>query len=428
MEKIQSLPGFRDFYPDTCAVRNYVFGVWRDVARRYGFVEYEGPVLESTDLYRRKSGDEIVKQLFHFKDGGGRDVALRPETTPSLARMAAARQRDYRKPMKWFQLGSCFRFEKPQKGRGREFYQFNADVLGESSPDADADLIALAIDVMLAFGFRAGDFRVRLSDRHAWSEFLRRQNIADEHTAAFLQIIDKLEREKDEVTAAKLADIGASLESVREFIASNAAGYAPIERIMSGLTARGLADFVQVDLGIVRGLAYYTGIVFEVFDLGRGMRALAGGGRYDNLCQLIGGVDLAAAGFAMGDMVIADLIRETPHASAQMQNRLAASRHVDVFVVVASEARRSDALGIVHALRSAGHATDFSYTADKVGKQFQTAEQLGARLAIIVGDEFPQLKIKHLASRTEQSLDAPSLTSVVSALLSASPAPDNSTA
>lgn len=413
MEKIQSLPGFRDFYPDICAVRNYIFAQWRDVARRYGFVEYEAPALEPTDLYRRKSGEEIVRQLFHFKDGGEREVALRPETTPSLARMAAARQRDYRKPMKWFQIGACFRYEKPQKGRGREFNQFNCDILGEKHIAADADLIALAIDVMLGFGFRAGDFRVRISDRNVWPEFLRRENVPEEHAGAFLQIIDKLEREKEEVTATKLLEMGTTLTAVRGFIAAKAAGCAALEAVMAGLTARGLGDFAEIDLNIVRGLAYYTGIVFELFDLGRGMRALAGGGRYDNLCQLIGGVDMAAAGFAMGDMVIADLIRETPHAAGRMQQWLTKTGKVAIYVVIASEAQRARALAVVQLLRTAGLAVDFSYTADKVGKQFQIAEQLGARTAVIIGDEYPVVKVKDLASRTEQPVDVADLPGVV---------------
>lgn len=416
MEKFTSLPGFRDFYPADCAVRNYIFFCWRDAARRYGFVEYEIPVLEPTDLYRRKSGDEIVKQLFHFTDSGERGVAMRPETTPSLARMAAARQRDYRKPMKWFQIGACFRYEKPQKGRGREFYQFNADILGEKNPAADADLIALAVDVMLALGFRAGDFRVRLSDRNVWPEFLRVQNVAEEHTAAFLQIIDKLEREKEDVTATKLTELGTSLDAVRAFIAGEGAGYAPLQTIMADLTARGLAEHVAIDLGIVRGLAYYTGTVFEIFDCGRGMRAVAGGGRYDNLCQLIGGTDLAAVGFAMGDMVIGDLIKETPHANEQMQQWLKAAGRPDIYIITASPARRAEALGVVQQLRAAGHAVDFSYTADKVGKQFQTAEQCGARLAVIIGEEWPQVKIKDLVARTEESVAAAALTELLATL------------
>ena len=416
MEKFTSLPGFRDFYPDLCAVRNYVFAAWRDAARRYGFVEYEIPVLEPTALYKRKSGEEIVKQLFHFEDGGEREVALRPETTPSLARMAAARQRDYRKPMKWFQIGACFRYEKPQKGRGREFYQFNCDILGERSSAADADLIALAVDVMLGLGFRAGDFRVRLSDRNAWGDFLRRESVSEESTAAFLQIIDKLEREKEEVTATKLVELGTSLEAVRAFISSKAAGYAPLESVMADLAARGLTEHVEIDLGIVRGLAYYTGTVFEVFDCGRGMRAVAGGGRYDNLCQLIGGTDLPAVGFAMGDMVITDLIRETPHANAQMEARIAATGKPEIYVVTASPAQRAAALEVVQTLRHAGHAVDFSYTADKVGKQFQTAEQLGARLAVIIGDEYPQVKIKDLAARTEQAVDVSDLACAIAGI------------
>ena len=406
MEKFKSLPGFRDFYPDLCAVRNYVFHQWRETARCFGFCEYEIPVLEPTDLYRRKSGDEIVKQLFHFRDAGDREVALRPETTPSLARMAAARQRDYRKPMKWFQIGACFRHEKHQKGRGREFYQWNCDILGESSPAADADLVAMAIHAMRAFGFREGDFRIRLSDRNVWPAFLSAKGVAEEHTPAFLQIIDKLEREKEEVTATKLAALGTSLDAVRAFIAGRGAGHEPLEAVMADLRARGLEAFVEVDLGIVRGLAYYTGTVFEVFDIGLGMRAVAGGGRYDNLCQLIGGVDLAAAGFAMGDMVIADLIRETPHALARMESWIAGQRRLDAYVVIASEARRAEALGLVQALRSAGRSVDYAYGPTKVGKQFQTAEQLGAVAAVVVGDEFPAVQVKHLATRRETTVAA----------------------
>jgi histidyl-tRNA synthetase len=275
------------------------------------------------------------------------------------------------------------------------------------------------VDVMLALGFCAGDFRVRLSDRNVWPEFLRAQNVDEAQTPAFLQVIDKLEREKEEVTSAKLAEMGTSLEAVRAFIAGKAEGYAPLQSIVADLTARGLAEYVEIDLGIVRGLAYYTGTVFEVFDCGRGMRAVAGGGRYDNLCQLIGGTDLAAVGFAMGDMVITDLIKETPHANEQLQAWLRSAGKVDLYVVTASPARRAEALAVVQQLRAAGHSVDFSYTADKVGKQFQTAEQLGARLAVVIGEEFPQVKIKDLAARTEQAVDAAELLAALPAVRSA---------
>lgn len=414
---LQALPGFREFYPDTCALRNYLFMHWRDVARTYGFLEYEGPVLEPTELYRRKSGDEIVKQLFHFSDAGGREVALRPETTPSLARMAAAKHKELRKPIKWFQIGSCFRYERQQKGRGREFYQYNCDILGEPSGAADADLIAMSIDVMRSLGFRQGDFVVRLSDRNVWPDFLGKAGVAAEHLPAFLQIIDKMEREKPEVSAGRLTELGTSREAVDAFIAGRGADWPPLQALLENLAARGLSGFVKVDLGIVRGLAYYTGPVFEIFDISQGMRAVAGGGRYDQLCQLIGGSDLPACGFAMGDMVIGDFVKETPHAWQQYQEWLARYGKIEAFVIIADEARRPDALAMVQGLRHAGIATDYSYLPAKVGKQAQLAEQLGARAALTIGSEFPEVRLKDLIARKEEVIDATAAPEAVSALL-----------
>ncbi len=202
---LQNLPGFRDFFPEQCAVRNYVFHQWREIAFRYGFSEYEGPVLEPAELFTRKSGEEIVKQLFHFTDGGGRAVALRPEMTPTLARMATARQRDFKKPLKWFQIGPCYRYETPQLGRGREFYQFNCDILGEAGIGADAELVAMAIDLMLDFGFAQGDFKLRLSDRRVWSQFAEPYAWTEAPLPEFRQILDKLERETPEITQTTLA-------------------------------------------------------------------------------------------------------------------------------------------------------------------------------------------------------------------------------
>ena len=417
MSTFQNLPGFRDFYPADCAARNYLFTRWREVAARCGFVEYEGPVLEPVDLYKRKSGDEIVKQLFHFTDGGERGVALRPETTPTLARMAAARQRDFRKPMKWFQIGSCFRYETPQKGRGREFYQFNCDILGEPSGAADADLIAMSIDVMRTLGFRQGDFVVRLSDRNVWPDFLEKAGVSAEHLPVFLQIIDKMEREKPAVSAERLTELGTSREAVDAFIAGQGADWPPLQALLENLAARGLSGFVKVDLGIVRGLAYYTGPVFEIFDISQGMRAVAGGGRYDQLCQLIGGSDLAACGFAMGDMVIGDFVKETPHAWRQYQEWLVSYGKIEAFVIIADEARRPDALAMVQGLRNAGIATDYSYLPAKVGKQAQLAEQLGARAALTIGSEFPEVRLKDLIARKEEVIDATAAPEAVSALL-----------
>ena len=405
----QSLPGFRDFIPRECAVRNYLFETWRQVARRCGYSEYETPILEDTGLYLKKSGGELSAQLFRFEDQGGRDVTLRPEVTASLARIVAQHQRDFPKPLKWFEIGQCFRYEKPQKGRGREFHQFNVDILGEAGPAADAELIALAIETMLAFGFVAGDFLVRVSDRKAWLDFAARHSLAEESIPEFLGIIDKLERENPATLTTKLAGFGLSLEAVCEFIANPANASPAYQAILDDLTARGFADFVSLDLSIVRGLAYYTGVVFEVFDAKKSMRAVAGGGRYDTLVATLsdGATDLPATGFAMGDYVIRNLIEETTHAAMQMEvwlQRNAAA--CDVFVVVADESQRPAALRLVTDLRRAGIAADLPLTPAKVAKQFQSAGRSRARFALVVGTEYPALKLKVLASRSEESGDA----------------------
>ena len=205
---MQSLPGFRDFLPDDCAKRNYIFSRWREVARRYSFVEWEGPPLEQTELYKKKSGAEIVEQLFNFTDKGEREVALRPELTPTLARVVAAHEREFKKPLKWFSIGQFFRYEKQQRGRLREHFQLNCDIIGEKDLGADIELIALCIDVLCGFGFTEKDFVVRISDREFWTDFFRGQAVPVERWDELLQVIDKSEREPREKTAEKLGDVG----------------------------------------------------------------------------------------------------------------------------------------------------------------------------------------------------------------------------
>ena len=402
---IQGLPGFRDFFPEDCARRNHVVATWREVSRRYGFVEFDGPALESTDLYRKKNeaGAEILEQLYSFTDRGGREVALRPEMTPTLARMVAAREKHYRKPMKWFCVSNFFRHERQQKGRLREFLQFNADILGESTPQADAEILALAIDLMRAFGFTAEHFVVRLSDRKAWMDFLESRGCDEAACRTALACADKLEREPEEKLNAKLAPTGLTVADLKAFIAAGSPeAFAPV---LEALAARGLSGFVQPDLSIVRGLAYYTGVVFEIFDRSKNLRALAGGGRYDGLVKGLsdGAVDLPAIGFGMGDVVLGHLINETPAASEKLRAALAAS--TDVFVVIADESRRAEALQVVQTCREIGLSTDFPLKSAKVGKQFQEAENLGATHAVVIGQEWPQIKLKHLATRAEQTLD-----------------------
>lgn len=400
----QTLPGFRDFKPEDCAVRNYLFQACRRIAQRYGCLEYETPILEDTQLYLKKSGGELSTQLFRFTDQGGRDVTLRPEVTASLARLAIAVQREYPKPLRWFEIGQCFRYEKPQKGRLREFYQFNVDLLGEPSPAADAELIALSIDLMRELGFTADDFIIRLSDRHYWQNFAKNHDLSESDTEALLQIVDKLERHKPEDSEAALQKLGLNTEIIRDAIENPRDLGENLNTVVADLSARGMGDFLQVDLSIVRGLAYYTGVVFEVFDQKKSLRAVAGGGRYDTLVNILsdGDVDLPAVGFAMGDVVIRHFIEETPHAHMKMLAALQNESACEVFLIIADESKRPAALGLATRLRAAGIATTYPLALTKVGKQFKQAPQSGARFAAVIGEEFPEITLKILSSRSEE--------------------------
>jgi histidyl-tRNA synthetase len=385
--------------PSDCAARNYIFARWREVARRCGFVEWDGPVLEPTDLYQKKSGPEIVTQLFNFTDKGEREVAMRPELTPTLARVVAAHEREFKKPLKWFSIGQFFRYEKQQRGRLREHFQLNCDIIGETALAADIELVSLCIDIVRAFGFTEKDFVVRISDREFWTDFLRSKKVAPGRSDEILQVIDKFGREPREKTTEKLGQLADPVLR----ILSEGGKSEKLDQLVDGLRARGLADFVDVDVRVVRGLAYYTGIVFEVFDRAGKFRAIAGGGRYDNLIEQLsdGAVSIPALGFAMGDVVLGELISETASARETMRNAIAAEQKIDIYVVIAKEQRRADAIAQIQKLRDGGYRVDYSLTPEKVARQFQTAEQLGARIAILFGDEWPQVKVKTLATREE---------------------------
>jgi histidyl-tRNA synthetase len=396
---MQPLPGFRDFLPDDCAVRNYIFARWREVARRYGFIEWDGPVLEPTELYKKKSGAEIVDQLFNFTDKGEREVAMRAELTPTLARVVAAHEREFKKPLKWFSIGQFFRYEKQQRGRLREHFQLNCDIIGEANLAADIELVALCIDMLRAFGFTEKDFVVRISDRDFWINFLRERDVSPDNWDELLQAIDKSGREAREKTAEKLGKLADPIFSVLK----SGGKSQKLDQLVGGLRERGLADYVAIDVGIVRGLAYYTGVVFEVFDRDGKFRAIAGGGRYDNLIAQLsdGAVSMPALGFAMGDVVLGELINETAHVREKLESAIANGRKIDIYAVIAKEQRRADALAQIQQLRDRGYRVDYPLTSEKVGKQFQTAEQLGARLAVLFGEEWPQVKVKNLATREE---------------------------
>ncbi|HXA45448.1 MAG TPA: histidine--tRNA ligase [Candidatus Angelobacter sp.] len=404
---MERLPGFRDFYPEplphtdvwSADARQFIFNQWREIARRYGFREYDGPPLEPLELFTTKSGDEIIGQLYNFTDKGDRAVSLRPEMTPTLARMVAAHERNYKKPVKWFAIPQLFRYERQQKGRLREHFQFNADLLGESDPSADAELIALLIDTLRSFGLSAEDFVIRLSSRNAWQEFYQRHA---EGTAAadpareyeFFQVIDKLERTPPEESQAKLAALGSSLAEVNEFIKSGKPT-AELESILQNLADRGLRDFVKIDYQVIRGLAYYTGVVFEAFDRKGEFRAIAGGGRYNNLVKLISGgkVDLPALGFGMGDVVLLELLKargRLPKFDSPM----------DVFVLIEDENLRTISLKLVQDLRGAGHAVDYPLTATKSDKQFKRAQDLRVKHTVRAESD-AYVRIRNMKTRDE---------------------------
>jgi histidyl-tRNA synthetase len=384
---MERLPGFRDFYPEplphrdvwSADARQHIFCRWREMAGRYGFREYDGPPLESLELFTTKSGEEIIGQLYNFSDKGGRDVALRPEMTPTLARMVAAHERNYRKPIKWFAIPQLFRYERQQKGRLREHFQFNADIIGETDLSADAELIALLIDSLRSFGLTKEDFVIRLSSRNAWQGFYESRIPNPESKGdvsksyEFFQVIDKLERTAPEENGKKLGALGFSLDEVNAFI-EGGQPTAELESILNNLAARGMSDFVKVDYHVIRGLAYYTGVVFEAFDRKGEFRAIAGGGRYDNLVKLISGgkVDLPALGFGMGDVVLLELLK-----ARNLLPRFDAG--IDVFCLIEDESLRGDSLKLISHLRAGGFAVDYSFTPMKADKQFKRAQELSAR-------------------------------------------------
>jgi histidyl-tRNA synthetase len=417
--KTRALPGFRDFYPSDLALRSHIFSTWRSVAVRYGFEEYDGPPLEPLDLYTAKSGDEIVGQLYNFSDKGDREVALRPEMTPTLARMVAARAGELRKPIRWFSIPQLFRYERQQRGRLREHFQLNCDLIGETSPLADAEIIALAIDIMRAFGLGPGDVRVRLSDRRLLTALLRQRGVPPERLPRAFEFIDKVERLRQEqirevasspdqfgsATTNDLMEIAqirgwSELEKELSRIPDSFRSAEPLRETFRALTAMGLAEFLEIDLTIVRGLAYYTGIVFELFDAGRTLRAISGGGRYDNLLRDLGGVDLPALGFGMGDVVLAELLKDKGLAPA-------VSGSIDVFLAFITQDDLPPLLTLAHQLRNAGLRVEYALSPQAVGKQLKLADARNARVAVVLGpDERArgELIVKHLGTGDQRAV------------------------
>jgi len=401
------------------ATRNYLMSVWRDVARKYGFVEYDGPPLEPLDLYTRKSGEEIVGQLYNFKDKGDRDVALRPEMTPTLARMVAAKANALRKPIRWFSMPQLFRYERQQKGRLREHFQLNADIIGEASVVADAELLALAIDVMRAVGLTASDIRARVSDRQLLTAVLAEVGVKTTEMVAVFAAIDKVGREPRDVTLGKVEKAVSGAEARRgvarvlertsdlnalaaEFRGSKDVieAVTHMREYLNFLDALGVGDWVDFDLSIVRGLAYYTGTVFELFDAKGEFRAICGGGRYDDLLSSIGGVDLPALGFGMGDVVLTEILRS--------RNLLPTPEFgTDYWVVADDESMLPDVMTVAGRLREKSRSVEYALKSQSLSRQLKTASTVGVRQVVLLRrDDYANGKItlKTLADGSERSI------------------------
>jgi histidyl-tRNA synthetase len=395
------LPGFRDFPPEDLDLRSRLFDAWRRVSRRYGFVEYDAPPLEPLELYTAKSGAEIVGQLYVFTDKGGREVALRPEMTPSLARVLGERSRSMSKPIRWFTVPQLFRYERQQKGRLREHFQWNVDIVGEAGVDADAEVLAVALDALRELGLGADQVRARISDRPLLAALLRACGVPEDRLEQVYPVVDKVERESGERIRERLRDpegAGLDADAADRVLAlfdepeldrvEERWGSAPgvgervgeVRALLGILDDLGLGGFVGFDLTVVRGLAYYTGIVFEIFDRKGEFRAICGGGRYDRLLELVGGEPLPAVGFGMGDVVLGDLLRERELVPGYV-------RRVDFAIVSIGDEQRPLARRVARALREAGHSVVYPLRDQSVRKQFGAADSEGARRVVVLGPD-----------------------------------------
>jgi len=419
--KIGSYRGTRDFYPEEMAVRNWLVDVWRRVSLRHGFVEYDGPTLEMLELYTAKSGQEIVDQLFNLTDRGGRALALRPEMTPTLARMVNARAGSLPRPIKWFCVPRCYRAERPQRGRLREFFQWNLDVVGTDDVLGDVECILASIDCLRELGLTAEDVVVKISDRRLVGGIFELLGLpGDKYEAAFAAV-DKATRLPPEALAELWADsVGsavpfADLEPLLAIQSRDALRQsdwsvlsAPavanhvkeVDRLFELLASCGVGDYCDFDARIVRGFAYYTGPVYEAFDRRQSLRAVLGGGRYDNLLSVLGGPKMSGTGMGMGDVVILEVLNELGRVP-----RL--DRTIDLFLVDADRELFDQVLQTASQLRQKGLACEFSYKRQAVGKQLSAAAGMGAKRCVIFGDETRSggaVTVKDLATQKQKQI------------------------
>jgi histidyl-tRNA synthetase len=413
--------GTRDFYPEEMAIREHIFASWEKTCRRYGFEKFDAPAFEQLELYTQKSGEEIEKQLYSFADKGGRMMALRPELTPSLARMVATRGNSLKKPVRWFSIPRLFRYERMQRGRQREFFQLNMDILGIAESVADAELVAAVVATMTDLGFDASDFSVRISSRNLLEQLFLRAGVPQDRLAALYGALDKRHKMPAEAfmqTLAnalgeqKLADSVLGLLEMQDFsdimrTYGDLSAVRALDELFELLDLYGMTPFIEFDISIVRGLAYYTGTVFEVFDRKRSLRAIAGGGRYDRLVSLYGGPDTPAVGFAAGDVVLGELMKEKGILPGP-QSRSA------VFIVSIGSVKT--AIETARILRDAGIGCEFSLKSTGVGKQLKQADAAGSRLVVFVGGEEEQrgeVKLKDMGTGNESTVASAELLEAV---------------
>lgn len=407
--------GTRDFFPDELRLRNWLFAHFREVARQFNFQEYDAPVLESEALYVRKAGEEITQQLYNFEDKGGRKVALRPEMTPSLARLILQKGKSLSLPVKWFSIPQCWRYERMTRGRKREHYQWNMDVFGVESVVAEAELIAALIEFFRRVGLNNDQIMIRVSSRKVIQSVVDMLGVPADKFAAVCVLVDKLEKVPREAIADDMNALGIesavvdriievmllrSLDDLAAALGDDNAAVRELRQLFDLVDGYDGADWLRFDASIIRGLAYYTGTVFEAFDKGPGLRAVCGGGRYDRLLSTFGGTDLPACGFGFGDVVILELLQEL-----KLIPDLPAT--VDDVVFAFDETLLSPARQVARQLRRTGRSVDMVLTPKKLKWVLKHAGRIGAsRVVFLAPQEWEQkkLNVRILDSGDEKQL------------------------
>jgi histidyl-tRNA synthetase len=409
--------GMRDFYPADLALRRVLFEAWSKSALQFGFAQYDACVVESLELFKRKSGEEIIDQIYAFKDKNNRDLALRPELTPTLARMISARRGQLAFPLKWFAIAQCFRYERTSKGRKREHYQWNLDIVGEDSLAAEAEILSCAIHALSALQLSARDVRVRYNSRALLADLLLKAGISKElHPPVFLAL-DKRGKIPDEEIVVLLQQAGLqknaidasfkilainTLDEARSFLGADTPSLAAVEDLPRRLKDYGLHEYLQFDIGIVRGLGYYTGIVFEAYAVEHKMRAIFGGGRYDRLLSDIGGSEISAVGLGFGDVVITDLLTE----KGQVE-KLTGTDNIDLAIGFMEELQRSAAVRLAAKWRTEGKKVDLALRPEKAKNFFGRVGKGGVTEAAFIGPDdlnFGTARVKNLHDRTERQI------------------------